>query len=826
MKKRILSMLLAMVMLICTVPVYANSENGETVVYLSMSRYGELVESKDGETMAYVPVTLSGKESYNLDDCFREAHILYHPEGESGYASEVSEWGLGIGMLWGDTSYNFGYQINGGKESVMGLEHQVKNGDMIDACIYRNLYPDTEGYSYFDIQKKEVQSQENITLTLYSASGYDEDWNTIYSLCEGAGILVNGEETDYLTDENGQVTLCFDEPGVYVISAKKNKMLGEESVPAITAPVCLVTVSKEKEELIHSIAAMYSESNFSLAGGNLPWIIADLAVYEELYGENILSEEKKAEALGLITDFAEVSEKPGDLAKSILAVRALGYDARRIFTKNYKHIDLVGKLKALAENDDSAVTNIYTLPYVIIALGQTDSAMTDSLVAAALEKKEKWQELSFGTDAITPMIAALAPYAEENPEVSAVIEESLEIVKGEMRDDGLIDGAEGYEAASTALAIWAFSEAGIDSTEVVSGEKSLIDGLLSVQNEEGNGFTNAFATEQGFRSLLGWHMLTEQNKREIYNFSDNEEKEINLTGAAFCPVVFEIFPDDAEISIENGETVGDNIYDFPSGEYEVTVTAPHYREKTEKFVVSEEEAENHILKTVKISLKKESSGGGGGGGSSPSAKEEKKEPEKEAEKPIEEEKTQADISEIFADVTPEAWYSDSVRYVYEKGLFTGTDKGFEPDSFMTRAMLVTVLHRMENGMAASKKHAFSDVPDGSWYSDGVSWAAENGIVTGMSNESFAPDENITREQLAVILYRYALYCGTEIEEKNETRFNDSDSISSYAKDAVGFASYTGIMGGKGNNMLFPRDSATRAEVATMLMRFAEVVKSR
>ena len=185
MKKKVLAMLMALVLTICTLPSYAD---GEIRVYFSMSRYGELLEGKDGEIMAYVPVVLSGKDSYNLDDFFKAAHGIYHPEGEEGYLSGVSEWGLGVEKLWGDTSYNFGYQLNGGTETVMGLEHQVENGDFIDACIYKNLYPDTEGYARFNIQKAEASVSEEIKLTLEYASGYDESWNVLYSPCEGAAV--------------------------------------------------------------------------------------------------------------------------------------------------------------------------------------------------------------------------------------------------------------------------------------------------------------------------------------------------------------------------------------------------------------------------------------------------------------------------------------------------------------------------------------------------------------------------------------------------------------------------------------------------------------
>ena len=201
--KKTLAVILTFLMLFSTVSVFAEGETENITVYLSVSKYGEITEDKNGDPMAYAPVTLEGKETYTLDDVFRKAHELYYEDGEGGYASSVGDWGLGIDMFWGDTSYNFGYQVNQGKEAVMGPGHEVTQGDYVDACIYQNLYPDTEGYAFFDIQKTEIMQEEALSLTLSYASGYDENWNTIFSPCEGATILVNGEETEIVTDENG-----------------------------------------------------------------------------------------------------------------------------------------------------------------------------------------------------------------------------------------------------------------------------------------------------------------------------------------------------------------------------------------------------------------------------------------------------------------------------------------------------------------------------------------------------------------------------------------------------------------------------------------------
>ncbi len=838
MKKRLLSVVMTLVMLCCVLPVGAIGNEEVITVYFSLSRYGDIVESSDGEPMAYVPVLLSGKENYNLDDVLKKAHQIYYSDREAGYASSEGEFGFAVDMLWGDTSKKFGYQVNAGTETVNGLTHPVSDGDYIDACIYKNFWPDTEGYARFNTQREELLEGQEISLLLTYSNGYDEEWNVIYSPCEEATILINGEETELLTDEDGKVNISFPEAGSYIVSAKKTKILKEETVPAITAPVCLVKVIEPELKLIHNIAGMYAGSDFAQAGGNLPWILADMAIYEELFpeSENCLSEEKREEALELMVEFAKEAEIPGDLAKAILGFRALGFDARRIFTASYEHIDLVEKLSYLVESGDEAVLNIYTLPYVIIALSNTEPEKAEMLITKALESKDAWQSLQDGTDALTPMILALMPYAEGKEEVRTAMEESVEILKREQREDGLIDGFPGYESASTGLAICAMSAAGVDSAEVICGGKSLIDGLISVANEEFNGFPNAFATEQGFRGLLAWLLMGEEKR--MYDFSDYSLEEANLSVIEYCPVIFDVSPSRAKISIEGEGKTSERIFDLSEGEYTYEVTASEYKKMEGSFTISAEDAENHKPLKIKISLKRKPQGGSGGGGfiSTEPEKEEVTEPVKtpetetaveqeknpEPEKAPETEKT-VNILNIFTDVKPEAWYIPAVEYVYEKGLFGGTDRGFEPEGTMTRAMIVTVLYRLDKPETKAEDISFGDVEKNAWYADGVAWATDKGVVMGIAENEFAPNSEITREQIAVTLYRYAKLLGIEVETTGEISFKDKDSVSEYAKEAVSYAVYAGILGGNDNNMLCPGEKATRAEVATMLMRFAEVV---
>ncbi len=176
----------------------------------------------------------------------------------------------------------------------------------------------------------------------------------------------------------------------------------------------------------------------------------------------------------------------------------------------------------------------------------------------------------------------------------------------------------------------------------------------------------------------------------------------------------------------------------------------------------------------------------------------------------------------FTDVSSTASYYDAVKYVYDNGLMNGTGATkFAPNSTLDRAMVVTILHRLEGEPAISYTGKFADVADGIWYTNGVEWAAKNGIVNGYTNGKFGPTDPVTREQLAAILYRYAEYKGYDVSAAVDlTAFADGGSVSAYAAPAVKWAVAEDILE-TGGNKLRPRDAAIRAEVAVAVAHFHE-----
>ena len=177
-------------------------------------------------------------------------------------------------------------------------------------------------------------------------------------------------------------------------------------------------------------------------------------------------------------------------------------------------------------------------------------------------------------------------------------------------------------------------------------------------------------------------------------------------------------------------------------------------------------------------------------------------------------------SRHFTDVDLTAWYHEDLDFAVSHGLMTGVAETlFAPDSPLTRAMVVTVLHRLE-GAPAAEKSAFLDVEAGSWYEDAVNWAAANGITNGVSETEFAPDAKITREQMAVFLYRYAQYKGYDVTATASLeQYTDASQVSDWAVEGMIWAKENHIVYGIAEDELAPLGTATRIQFAAMLHRY-------
>ena len=179
----------------------------------------------------------------------------------------------------------------------------------------------------------------------------------------------------------------------------------------------------------------------------------------------------------------------------------------------------------------------------------------------------------------------------------------------------------------------------------------------------------------------------------------------------------------------------------------------------------------------------------------------------------------------FKDTANNAWWHDGIHYCVQQGLMNGVASDqFAPNGTTTRAMIVTILWRMEGSPATSYGMSFTDVPAGQWYTEAIRWAQSTGVVTGYDAKTFGPNDNVTREQLAAILYRYTAHKGGDVSKRSTlAQFTDVNQISSWALENIQWANAVGMVNGRTNTTIVPKGNATRAEAASMIQRFCQNV---
>ena len=667
----------------------------------------------------------------------------------------------------------------------------------------------------------------------------------------------------------------------------------------IIAPVCVVTVINPETQIIHNIAKKYSKNGVS-TDGNMQWFIADMAMYSELYPETefVLSDAEKQLCIDKIIPEVKESTSANVLAKNIIALKAMGYDPRELYTAENEKVDAVARLTDLVDAKDAAVTNVYTLSYVIMALNQGDymtSEQENFLLTTAVGSKSSWQDTKYGPDAASPMVVALRPYYNEtNADIKALIDETMPIISGCMDETGLVS----KNAASTGLAIAAFSAVGTDVKTVVKGEVNLIDGLMTKAAENLDGFEsmkNSFSTEQGFRGLLGRQLLVQGKNKTIYDFSQNSVKpayatakdddedqgdgEGNGEDTNTVSVKIRVMVHDENkcnnsytyrknsdkytalvnetLKVQKGSSVFDVLKEaLDKAEIDFTESSYGYISEINGLAEFDHGSNSGWMFTVggkhmttgckdtylnsgstvvwfytddysseKGSESFSSSGGSSGGTSRYTVKfqsnggttvnsltvarnsviTEPDMPQKEGyifegwfsdaeltkeydfSQKVEKSFTlyakwseeQQKRENPFTDVDEDDWFFEAVEYVYINGLMNGTDKEtFAPDESLTRAMLVTILYRLEDSPVVSENIPFKDVDINSYYGQAAIWAYNNGIINGYSETEFRPDENIINEHTELIINRYA-----DLKNKENVILNNHNSTSTRAEIA-------------------------------------------
>ncbi len=344
------------------------------------------------------------------------------------------------------------------------------------------------------------------------------------------------------------------------------------------------------------------------------------------------------------------------------------------------------------------------------------------------------------------------------------------------------------------------------SLKAVSGEDEIGSNVMRLSSEQFAGRI----TINGSRAPL----TVAENGKKALNVQKTPDDDVGV-------YTFESADPNIAYVDENGKLTG-----VKQGETTITVTETNSG-LSQTFNVTVTEPDNTPTAPPEATGRPSSSGGGGGGSTWSTTTAPTAAPPAEATEAPQATAAPNSSGAWFTDVPENAWYYDSVKYAYENGLMKGvSDTEFEPDSDITRGMFVTVLHRMENEPEANVGIAFNDVAADSYYADAVAWASENGIVNGVSEAEFAPDDAITREQMAAMIYRYAVYKGAAPTGAWAIRLDYADlaDISDYAAEAVMYCKLKGIMIGDENNNFAPLSNAARAEAAAVFERVHKAVK--
>lgn len=480
----------------------------------------------------------------------------------------------------------------------------------------------------FDVVKKDNTAPELVTDSLqmvyrgyYSAEGGETTWGT--SNRGESGIEITwATSNDRVIKTYGTVTRPAAATEV-TLTATLSSIRLKGFVDSETKNISVTVLGKDQTpagRVRDQIAQRYSAQGVA-GDGNSSWLCADLMAYAALNptAAGLTDAQKQAMADEAIAAIAGEEPGAGTLAKQIIALRAMGFDARYLTTSDGRVVNGVAKLTALLK--ESQVTgSAYTLPYVLLALDQSEVYATadqrSALVEAALSLQLEGGGWGWGStldpDAVSPMVLALAPYYKTDARVKEAVDTALTLLKNAQGESGALDQTYG-PAASTGLAMAAFAALGQDPARVThTSGKSLEEGLLGYAVQDPAGFVpvgTSFATEQGFRGLVAAQGLAQTGEAySIYDFSQLPMAPAQATWAQDCPVIFQVVPDSAAVVVKRDgivqEPVWGNHYDLAASHvpYEYQVSADGYNTKTGSFTVTQEEAEGRQEKKFSVSL--------------------------------------------------------------------------------------------------------------------------------------------------------------------------------------------------------------------------------
>lgn len=822
-QKRFMSILLTLSMIFSMALPTVFADNSDSItVNVSIVQNGQFVTGKNETMIAYTPITVTDRneDGYDIDDVLYATHELYY-DGEDGYSSEMTDYGLSLTKLWGDESGAFGYYQN--NQPAMSLGDTVTDKSNIYAFVYQDKTAWSDTFSYFESDTQSVEKGQTVTIKLNKLV-YDENWATVVQPFEGAKITIDGGSTEYTTNAEGIAEIVFENTGSFTLSAISDYN--------IAPPVCIVNVTENGEQetlppaeggddtddsntqtdkvdynivipdALEKISATYKDATSE-------WVVMDMGAWESYAPEteNKLTNTAKQNYINYAINTIKNSSSDTAIDKAVLGLCAISKNPCMLYSVNSNTaMSAIDKL-----NETVKSTSAWNAPYTLAVYNQGDydtEIYETEIVDALLESQEEdgsWNE--YGTIDTTANVIAGLSFYKHRQEVEIAIEKAVNYLSEQQNDDGTFsDGYSGPNSNSTAMVIIGLCASGVDlvnDPRFIKNEKNIIDGLLSFLVADRNGFghtnnerINPGATEQAFRALIAFMQRVKTNTAyNIYDFSNNE----------FTPARW------------SGSNSSSSAPSRPSGE-NITVTMTikadtGYWLNNYKVILPEDGATVYhaFVKACRDNAITYTGAENGYISSMTKANKTLSEFDKgEASgwlyKVNDELPTTGFTDYSISDGDAIVWY-------YTEDWTRDPSAGNYGGS-----IYVPETENRENNEQIEKPKAdvnkYTDIKPQDWYYNDVKKALEIGLLSGVSESLFAPGENMTRGMIVTVLYRY----------DGEKGYNDksyfADCIDKeWYSDAVYWASENNIVAGYGNGLFGTEDSVTRQQLITILYRY-------
>ncbi len=695
----------------------------------------------------------------------------------SGYISSI------LGVAAGPQT-GWMYALNGVLPSTMLTETRVAQGDSV-VMFYVN-YGGEFNLAKFDKTSADIKAGESVTVTL---TGSLVDIQTMedrpYSPVNGATVYAydasgNQVGSSVTTGPDGKATLTFPAVGTYTISAKR---VSEQNTNDLIPPLCRVTVtspsSPSEPEPGKTITVYFTLQGLSESGKEETWI-GGKTVANITEGSTVSAVIIKAlEGTG----YTQVGASSGYI-RSVTTPRGFTLSEKYNGMQNSGWLYKVNSTLPTVGVDSYSVKNgDHVLLYF------TKDYMKDP-DARSMSSGSPQENLSVSSEVGSAAVIreGVAVASVDSGKIKDALKDVLETLKKSNNADTSaevkvnVTGTAGVPAVQIELKaqdIKAIADTKNVRLTIQSGIADLTFDTKTLAGFKGTAenATVKFIVESVDVSKLGKENQKIAGKSPVFDLSviigDAVIHEFDGTATVFLPFTLAAGADPKTLTV----------YYLDGNGNPVSMENVHYDAEQKGFVFTTTHFSLFFIGTANA------------------------------------------VMTSFADVKEKDWFYGAVRYVVQKELFTGTSAStFSPNANMTRAMLVTVLYRTEGKPAVTAVNSFTDVKSGQWYTDAIIWANEKGIVTGLGNGLFGTNDDVTREQMATILYNYAKYKGYDTAKTAELKaFSDTSAVSTWAQPAMKWTSAEGLVTGRTATTLVPKGNASRAEVATILKRFADDV---